>query len=177
MSVFLRFNVSSQISVTGFNTNFATMLSGGGDVHFQVYSGRLYNIALYQLDGTLLGYLRVDIPPIVPVGVVRPGGDNGGDNRGGNDGDGSNGGFQPVPGASSVTISGSARTDGVSAVQARLASIGDFLANIPGSANNPIIVDDGSTSSSSLSASAAGCSCSGGISSTDAYSDIDMMCS
>ena len=81
------------------------------------------------------------------------------------------------PGASSVTVSGSARTDGVSAVQARLASIGDLLANLPGSANNPIIVDDGSTSSSSLSASAAGCSCSGGISSTDAYSDIDMMCS
>ena len=170
MSVFLRFNVSSQISVTGFNTNFATMLSGGGDVHFQVYPGRLYNIALYQLDGTLLGYLRVDIPPIVPVGVVHPGGGNDGDNRGGNDGDGSNGGFQAVPGESTASISGSA-------VQARLASIGDFLANIPGSVNNPIIVDDGSTSSSSLLASAAGCSCSGGISSTDAYSDVDMMCS
>ena len=171
MSVFLRFNVSSQISVTGFNTNFATMLSGGGDVHFQVYSGRLYNIALYQLDGTLLGYLRVDIPPIVPVGVVRPGGGGDGDNRGGNNG-GGNGGFQPVPGASSVTVSGSARTDGVGAVQARLASIGDLLANLPGSANNPIVVDDGSTPSSSVSASAAGCSCS-----TDAYSDIDMICS
>ena len=119
----------------------------------------------------------MDIPPIIPVGVVRPGGGNDGDNRGGNDGNGSNGGFQAVPGASTVSISGSARTDGVSAVQARLASIGDFLANIPGSVNNPIIVDDGSTSSSSLSASADGCSCSGGMGSTDAHSDIDMMCS
>ena len=170
MSVFLRFNVSSQVSVTGFNTNFATMLSASGDVHFQVYPGRLYNIALYQLDGTLLGYVRVDIPPIIPVGVVRPGGGGDGDDRGGNDGGGS-GGFQPVPGGSSVTVSGSARTNGAGTVQTRLTSISDLLSNLPGSANNPIVVDDGSTPSSSVSASAAGCSCS-----TDAYSDIDMLC-
>ena len=37
MSVFIRLNVSSQISVTGFCTDFATMLNGGGDVHFRVY--------------------------------------------------------------------------------------------------------------------------------------------
>ena len=177
MSVFIRFNVSSQISVTGFCTDFATMLNGGGDVHFRVYPGRLYHIALYQLDGTLLGYLRIDVPAVVPVGVVRPGGDGGGDNRGGNDGDGSNGGFVSVPGASTVTLSGSARTDGVSAVRARLASLGDFLASIPGSASNPIVVDDGSTSSPSRSASASvGCSCSSDMGSSDAQGDIDMTC-
>ena len=85
MSIFLRLNVSSQVSVTGHQTNFATMLSTGGDVHFQIYPGRLYNIALYQMDGTLLGYVRVDVPsPALSVGVVRPrDGDDGGDNRGG----------------------------------------------------------------------------------------------
>ena len=89
---------------------------------------------------------------------------------GGNDGGGS-GGFQPVPGGSSVVVSGSARTNGAGTVQTRLTSISDLLPNLPGSANNPIVVDDGSTPSSSVSASAAGCSCG-----TDAYSDIDMLC-
>ena len=169
MSIFLRFNVSSQVSVTGFQTNFATMLSSGGDVHFQVYPGRLYNIALYQLDGTLLGYVRVDVPPVLPIGVVRPGdGGDGGDSRGGDGG--ASGGFRPVPGGSSVTVSGSARVDGASTVQTRLASIADLLSNLPGSRNNPIIIEDGSMSLSSVSASVADCSCS----MDGAQSDIDM---
>ena len=177
MSVFVRFNVSSQISVTGFCTDFATMLNGDGDVHFRVYPGRLYHIALYQLDGTLLGYLRIDVPTVVPVGVIRPGGGGGDDNGAGNDGDGGNGGFVSVPGASTVTLSGSARTDGVSAVRARLASMNNFMSTMPGSAGNPIIVDDESTSSQSRSASAdAACTCESNTGSSDAQSDIDMMC-
>ena len=142
MSIFLRLNVCSQVSVTGHNTNFATMLSTGGDVHFQIHPGRLYNIALYQMDGTLLGYVRVDVPSTaLSVGVVRPmGGDDGGDNRGGNGS--ASGGLRAVPGGSSVTVSGGARAR--NDVQMRLASISDLLANLPGTRNNPITVDDGS---------------------------------
>ena len=178
MSVFLRFNVSSQISVTGYGSDFATMLNGGGDVHFRVYPGRLYHIALYQLDGTLLGYLRIDVPGAVPVGVIQPGRGGGGDDGAVDDGDGGDGGFVSIPGASTVTLSaGSARTDGVSAVRARLASMSSFLSTVPGSAGNPIIVDDESTSSRSRSASAdAACMCESDTGSSDAQSDIDMTC-
>ena len=169
--------MSSQISVTGYGTDFATMLNGGGNVHFRVYPGRLYHIALYQLDGTLLGYLRIDVPTAVPVGMIRPGRGGGGDNGAGNDGDGGDGGFVSIPGASTVTLSGSARTDGVSAVRARLASMSSFISTIPGSAGNPIIVDDESTSSRSRSASAdAACTCESDTGSSDAQSDIDMTC-
>lgn len=166
MSIFLRLNVSSQVSVTGHQTNFATMLSTGGDVHFQIYPGRLYNIALYQMDGTLLGYVRVDVPsPALSVGVVRPrDGDDGGDNRGG---DGSaSGGLRAVPGGSSVTVSGGARANDGNDVQMRLASISDLLANLPGTRNNPITVDDGSDSVPS------DCGCS-----MDGDRDIDMFIS
>ena len=164
MSIFLRFNVSSQVSVTGYQTNFATMLSTGGDVHFQVYPGRLYNIALYQMDGTLLGYVRVDVPSsALPIGVVRPGnGNDGGDNRGGDGG--ASGGSRTVPGGSSVTVSGGARANDGNDVQTRLASISDLLANLPGTRNNPITVDDGSGPSD--------CGCS-----MDGDRDIDMFIS
>ena len=153
MSVFLRFNVSSQVSVTGYGSDFVTMLNGGGDVHFRIYQGRLYQIGLYQLDGTLLGYLRIDVPGAVPIGVVRPGGGghgDGGHDGGGHDGGGHDGALLPIPGASTVTLSGgSARTNGVSAVRARLASMGGRVSSAPGSAENPIVVDEESTSSGS----------------------------
>ena len=166
MSIFLRLNVSSQVSVTGHQTNFATMLSTGGDVHFQIYPGRLYNIALYQMDGTLLGYVRVEVPsPALSVGVVRPrDGDDGGDNRGGNGS--ASGGLRAVPGGSSVTVSGGARADDGNDVRVRLASISDLLANLPGTRNNPITVDDGSDSVPS------DCGCS-----MDGDRDIDMFIS
>ena len=148
MSAFLRFNVPTQVSVTGYGSDFATLLSGGGDLHFRIYSGHLYQIGLYRLDGTLLGYLRIDVPGAVPVGVVRPGG--GGHGDGGHDGGGHDGALLPIPGASTVTLSGgSARTNGVSAVRARLASMGGRVSFAPGSAENPIVVDEESTSSGS----------------------------
>ena len=107
---------------------------------------------------------------MLPIGVVRPGdGGDGGDSRGGDGG--ASGGFRPVPGGSSVTVSGSARVDGASTVQTRLASISDLLSNLPGSRNNLIIIDDGSMSLSSVSASVADCSCS----TNGAHSDIDML--
>ena len=166
MSIFLRLNVSSQVSVTGHQTNFATMLSTGGDVHFQIYPGRLYNVALYQMDGTLLGYVRIDIPSqALSVGVVRPsGGDGGGDNRGGNGS--ARGGVREVPGGSSVTVSGGPRANDGNDVRVRLASISDLLANLPGARNNPITVDDGSDSVPS------DCGCS-----MDGDRDIDMFIS
>ena len=162
MSFFLRLNAASQVSVTGQQTNFATMLSTGGDVHFQIYPGRLYNVALYQMDGTLLGYVRIDIPSqALSVGVVRPsGGDGGGDNRGGNGS--ARGGVREVPGGSSVTVSGGARADDGNDVRMRLASISDLLANLPGTRNNPIIVDENSGTSD--------CGCS-----MDDSRDIDML--
>ena len=178
MSVFLRFNVSSQVSVTGYGSDSATMLNGGGDVHFRIYQGRLYQIGLYQLDGTLLGYLRIDVPGAVPVGVVRPGG--GGHGDGGYDGGEHDGALSSIPGASTVTLSGgSARTNGVSAVQARLASMGGRVSSAPGSAGNPIVVDEESASSGSRSASAdVTCTCGSDTGSSDAQSDadIDMSC-
>ena len=60
--------------------------------------------------------------------------------------------------------------DGAGNVQTRLASISDLLSNLPGSRNNPIIIEDGSMSLSSVSASVADCSCS----MDGAQSDIDM---
>ena len=148
MSVYLRFNVPTQVSITGYRSDVATLLSGGGDVHFRIYSGHLYQIGLYRLDGTLLGYLRVDVPGAVPIGMVRPGGGGGG------------GAPLRIPGASSVTVSGgSAQTNGVDAVRTRLAASSTNVSSALGSANNRILVDGGDTISSgsrSVSAATAG---------------------
>ena len=134
MSAYLRFNVPTQVSITGYGSDVATLLSGGGDVHFRIYSGHLYQIGLYRLDGTLLGYFRVDVPGAVPIGVVLPGGGGGG--------------AAPlrIPGAATVTVSGgSARTNGVDAVRTRLTMSSTSTTFAAGRANNPILVDDGDT--------------------------------
>ena len=47
MSVYLRFNMPTQVSVTGYGSDVATLLSGGGDVHFRIYPTHLYQIGLY----------------------------------------------------------------------------------------------------------------------------------
>ena len=47
MSVYLRFNVPTQVSVNGYGSDVATLLSGGGDVHFRIYPSHLYQIGLY----------------------------------------------------------------------------------------------------------------------------------
>ena len=169
MSLVLRFNIPTQVSVTGYGSDFATLLSGGGDLHFRIYSGHLYQIGLYRLDGTLLGYLRIDVPGAVPVGVVRPGG-------------GGHGGAPlQIPGASTVTVSsGSARTSGLNAVRARLASTGGHVSSAPRSVDNPILVDGEEVSSSGSRSVSAGatCTCRSDTGSSDAQSDvdIDMLC-
>ena len=165
MSVYLRFNVPTQVSITGYGSDVATLLSGGGDVHFRIYSGHLYQIGLYRLDGTLLGYLRIDVPGAVPIGVVRPGGGGGG------------GAPLRILGASTVTVSGgSARTNGVNAVRAWLASSSASVPSALGSANNPILVDGGdniSSGSRSVFAAAAG-ECGSDDTNSDARSDVDI---
>ena len=75
--MYLRFNVPTQVSVTGYGSDFATLLSGGGDVHFRIYSSHLYQVGLYQLDGTLLGYIRVDVPGAMSRNTITKG-DGGG---------------------------------------------------------------------------------------------------